>query len=39
LQQRNIGLNDPLEQPVLLVELFMLGMPNEGEMRVEEESQ
>jgi hypothetical protein len=39
LQKGDIGLNDTLEQPILLVKLIVLGMSDEGEMRVEEESQ
>jgi len=34
LQKRDISLRDGLEEPVLLEEMLMLGMPNERKMRV-----
>jgi hypothetical protein len=39
LQQRNIGLHDAFKEPILFMELVVLGMSNEGEVRVEKESQ
>ena len=38
-QQGNVGLNDSLKEPILLMKLFVLGVPNKWEMSVEEESQ
>ena len=39
LQQRDVGLDNTFKEPILLMKLVMLRMSNEGEMRVEEESQ
>ncbi len=39
LQQRDVGLDNPFKEPILFMKLVMLRMSNEGEMRVEEESQ
>ena len=36
-KQRNIGFGDRLEEPVFLEKIFVLGMPNERQMRVENE--
>ncbi len=39
LQQGNVGLHDAFKEPILFMKLVLLGMSNEGEMRVEKESQ
>ncbi len=39
VDERNVGFRDGLIQPVFLEKLVVLGMPDEGEMRVEEESE
>ena len=36
-QERNVGLGDGFEEPVFLEELRVLRMPNEGEMRVQDD--
>ncbi len=38
-KQRNVGLSDSLEEPILLMKLLVFGMPNKWEMSVEEKSQ
>ena len=36
-KQRNVSLGDGLKEPVFFEEMLMLGMPNEGKMRVQNE--
>ena len=36
-QQRNISFGDRLEQPIFFEKMFVLGMPNERQMRVQHE--
>ena len=37
LEQRDVGLGDRLEEPVLLEEVVVLGMAHEGQVRVQDE--
>src|SRR5947209_1615577 len=37
LQQRNVSLGDRFEEPVFFEKMFVLGMPDERQMRVENE--
>ena len=38
-QQGNVGLDDRFKEPILLMKLFVFGVPNKWEMSVEEKSQ